>query len=187
MDAERVELTPAEGAAVPRKPQFGLKALFAITAAAGVLLAVMTSVGPLWSAMLAWFMIMASAHVFANAWGSKHVGRRHPRQASSGAGYAICNRSFAPSTSLRKQAYLGKLLLLGAGAGAAIGGCAGLFIFYALQDNAIGLGGFVVATVSSAIVGGFAGFLAISFANVALGALAEASQDNRPPLTAGPE
>lgn len=185
MSVERLEIPSVDDAAVSARPQFSLKTLFGVMAAMGVLLAVMTAVGPLWSVLLAWFLVMASAHVFANAWGSKHVGRRHPRLERTSVAVALSRESFAPSSSLRKQACLGKLMLFSAGAGACIGACLGLFVFHGLQRDGVGPGGLAVATFSSAVVGGFAGFLAISFANVALGAIAEASQEAQRPCQAG--
>jgi hypothetical protein len=184
---ERLEVPPAGHRAIAARPQFSLKAMFGVVAAVGILLAAMSAIGPLWSVLLAWFLVMASAHVFANVWGSKHAGRHYPRHETSAAAIALSRQSFAPSTSLRKQAYQGKLMLFSAGAGACIGACLGLFIFHELQRDVVGPGGLMVATFSSAVVGGFAGFLAISFASVALGAISEASHDTAHPSKVGPD
>lgn len=52
-------------------PRFTLRTLFLGIAATSSLFALMSMIGAIWSAALAWALLMIGCHVLGNAWGSK--------------------------------------------------------------------------------------------------------------------
>ena len=63
----------------PTRFQFGMRAMLLWVAALAALFAVLGKVEPVWQVVIVWFVVLAAAHVVANAWGSRFGGR--PRHA----------------------------------------------------------------------------------------------------------
>jgi hypothetical protein len=158
-------------------PQFSLRTLLLLMAAASVLFAVMAAVGARWSAVLVWFLVLISLHVVGNFWGSK-VGRKGARLSHPGDPPPLtpARPAYAPSTRLRRHAGLATTTLGVTGSGSVIGGLVGGGLLWSAPPGATGLLGFTVGTGSAAVVGGFLGFLASSFLDVTLRAFSEASR-----------
>ncbi|HEY5310948.1 MAG TPA: hypothetical protein VIK18_00465, partial [Pirellulales bacterium] len=79
------------------------------------------------------------------------------------------------TTLLRQKQGPGPLMLVGVGLGALIGGLAGTAALWAVYWDAFGPGPIGVGGASSAVVGGFLGFLSASFVEVGARAWQEAS------------
>jgi hypothetical protein len=159
-------------------PKFSLRTLWISMTALCCLFAVMASLGALWSAVLALFLCLAAAHVIGNKLGTQL--RAHADRQISAERLARPPRSAlrlnlgvaAPEqlTSRRKLKRVTLLLtILGALIGAEFGGLGVGVIYPKASSSAMALGIF-----SSAVLGGFAGFLTSSFFSVVQQALAEA-------------
>jgi hypothetical protein len=173
-----------------RAPQYSLRTLFWFVSAASALFAVMSVVGALWSSAIVWLLVLVAVHVAANAWGSR-VGRRGARLTLPDDGPPIARaapHAFAPSTRLRRNVALAGTTLATTCLGAGLGAGTGAMLLWATPPGPAGWAGFVVGTLSAAVVGGFLGFLTSSFLDVALGALGEASREhNRPASRLDPD
>jgi hypothetical protein len=170
---ERTE--PAE-----RPFQFGLRSLLIGVTLAGGLLAILVRLDWFWSLGLVWILLLAGAHVAANAWGTKvkqRVGRQSLQAEQTGPAPAI---KFAPSTRLRRSHSRGRTMLFCGAAGAVLGGIGGTLL---LATVYVGRAGFVPIALgggSAAILGGLLGFLSSSFLNVAGHAMREAAEGRSP-------
>jgi hypothetical protein len=159
--------------------QFGLRAMLLWVAALGALFAVLGKVGPVWQVVIVWFLVLAAVHVLANVWGSRFSRRRAVPDCddmsakSSGAPHGP--PQFAPVTRLRETARLGRTPRTITIVGVLVGGSLGTLFFAIVSWEHSGYGGVFVAGVSSAVVGGFLGFLSSSFLQTALQALREAA------------
>jgi hypothetical protein len=179
-----VPLPTPEKSEADRQPlQFGLRALFAAVACLGVLFAVMGLVGPVWSTILVWFLLLVMAHMIANCWGSRGWRAAESDDAddldADGAWLAEHDSRPAagvPATRLRDSTKLGWKMLLVTAAGALAGGAMGAIFLVWLGVDRVGLAGIAVGGISAAVVGGFLGFLASSFVEVAGGAWQEAAR-----------
>ncbi len=154
--------------------QFGLRALFLATACLSALFAVMTFIGPMWSTVLIWFLLLASLHVVANAWGTRGW-RRDGESADDeselpGELYRLAGsrpHGVAPPTRLQESTRLGWTMLAATSAGATLAGGLGAGGLACLASDKVGWIALVVGGISAAVVGGFFGFLASSFLEVA--------------------
>jgi hypothetical protein len=167
--------------------QFSLRTLFLWTSALSVLFAIMAAVGARWSVLIGWFVLLIAAHVAANAWGSRAARRRRalgPNGDSSDSPLPAVSQqpTFAPTTRLGSVGGPGRGMVVvtvtGALAGLAIGG----FLLWPSRPLPILIGGFCIGALSAAAVGGFVGYLASSFLDIALRAWAEAAQAGAPPI-----
>jgi hypothetical protein len=170
--------------------QFGMRAMLLWVAAFAALFAVLRKVGPVWQAMILWFVVLVAAHVVANVWGSRFVGRRRrlePDTDGVSKGHAppvawterIPPR-FAPATRLCETARLGRAPLALALLGMLAGGSLGTIAFAHGSWERSGFAGVVVAGISSSVVGGFLAFLSSSFIQTAIQAIREAANPTEP-------
>lgn len=165
------EAPSAEGAAPPF--QFRLRTLLGLVAAVGGLCAVLVNIGPLWSTLVLWTGLLVAAHVAGNACGTKRTSAGPTRtQPLLGSVRRSLNLR---ATRLRQRNGPGPLMLVGVGVGALTGGVIGTVVLWAVYWEAFGLGPVGVGGASSAVVGGFLGFLSASFVEVAGRAWQEAS------------
>lgn len=146
-----------------------------------VLFTIMSLVGPMWSTILVWFLVLATAHVVGNCWGSRGwtADERPTREGAELADAphmagAAAPPPQAPANRLREAAKLGWLMPLAAASGALLAGAIGVAFLLWLGFEQVGYAGLAVGGVSAAVVGGLAGFLASSFVAVARGAWQEA-------------
>jgi fatty acid desaturase len=161
-----------------RPPQFGLRTLFAAMAGLCILFSLMAAIGAMWSLVLVFFLCLAIGHVAGNAIGttlrdraSEGARREPPEHASREA-----NRQARLSTRqrLRQNTRLPRaatiVTLVGSALGALVGGAAlAIANWQQITPGAVAL-----AIGSSAVLGGFAGFLLSSFFSVFGPALREA-------------
>jgi hypothetical protein len=185
-----VQQGEVRGPPTPQRPfQFGLRAMFIGVAVVSVVFAVMGAVGPAGSAFLAWFLLLLTAHVMGNAWGSKKTHQRVEddgdlcgalAQLQGTAGSDRMSSDLAHrlnagrGTRLRESKHLGWPMIASAAGGVIIGGALGATLL-SLSLGPAGLTGVIVGSLSSAVVGGFLGFLTSSFLGVALNAWQEAA------------
>jgi hypothetical protein len=152
-------------------------------ALAGGLFAVLSRVGPLWSAAIIWFLILAAGHVLGNVWGS-HASRLRTSSDDDQSGSAALQSprpvTFAPTTRLCEKSQLGWIMPTVTIVAALIGGAAGGFALIWLHWGEVALAGLLVGTISAAILGGFFGFLTSSFVEVSARAFNEAAGEQKP-------
>jgi len=157
-----------------RSWQFGTRALFGGVTACALLLLVLQRVGLMWSVFIVWFLILAAAHVVANAFGTHHAVRRTITGISAEpVPHSGEDVRCAPATQLRDRRGFGRALLAIIVVSTALGGLfgtAGLLLLTPANMAGVALGGF-----SAAILGGFLGFVAGSFVMVATRSFREAS------------
>lgn len=174
---------PSEPGVVTSPWQFRLRSMLVWVAALSGLFAIMHLIGAVWSAMLVWFLILASAHVTANFWGT-HVAPR-TRQSQLGdtwpdSGVPEPHFNVVPGAErLRESRQPGWPMLVATVVGVLVGGLLGALVMVSLRFDRVGYSGVAVGTVSAAIVGGFLGFLSGSFAVIASRAWGEALAGSR--------
>ena len=174
--------TPAERAPF----QFGLRAMFVGVALLSVLFAIMGIVGPVWSTFIVWFLLLLAAHVSGNVWGTRKTLRRiddtsdgglkgPPSDAAAVTDMpAVCALpGLHRGTRLRESTRLGWPMIVSTAIGIVGGGALGATLLW-LSRGGADYTGVVLGSLSSAVVGGFLGFLASSFLAVGLNAWQEA-------------
>jgi hypothetical protein len=167
----------------PLWPQFTLRTLLFGVALCGVLVAIMDELGPIGSLALAWFLFLGMVHTVANYWG--HSLRHQHRRVNPDDGppaYAVSREqsgkvASAPATHLQTNIRLGKRMVAASAAGAMLGGMAGTTAFWLLLRDTAGYTGVLLAAISTAVIGGFLGFLASSFLAVFFEAWNQAAGD----------
>ena len=176
---------PEHGASVqPGRPfQFSLRTMLIAIAVCGVVFAVMRQVGPLWSVAIGWFLLLAAAHVMANAWASHsrptRLGQSPPADAEAFPTTAACGGelAFAPPTRLRQSTRLGRTMFVLTAVGAVVGGAGGVILLAIVNWGRIGASGVIVGGISCSVLGALSGFLASTFLGVSLCALREATRE----------
>lgn len=169
-----------------------MRALLLAMACLSVLFTVMSLVGPMWSTILVWFLVLAAAHVVGNCWGSRSWGADESTlgdDAQSSVSGRLAAHGPLPdmsATQLCETTKLGWIMPLAAGGGAALGGAIGVGFLLWLGFEQVGYAGITVGGCSAAVVGGLAGFLASSFVSVARGAWQEAIETG-PATTRSPQ
>ena len=178
--------TPEKSESDRRPLQFGLRAMFAAVACLAVLFSVMGMIGPIWSTILVWFLLLALAHVIANCWGSRGWRTTAAEEAGKADGppsllakHGSRPAADAPPTLLRESTRLGWKMPVATVAGAIAAGALGTVFLAWLGIGRVGLAGIAVGGFSSAVVGGLFGFLASSFVEVAGGAWQQAAKGAR--------
>lgn len=172
--------TPENPPAARRPLQFGLRGMFLAMACLSALFATMGIVGPMWSTVLVWFLVLALAHVVANRWGSQGWDFDNSPPAISGPAdlapplAAPAPPADAPTTQLGEAGKLGWTMSIATVGGGLLGAAAGTGFLVCLGIDRVGYAGVTVGGASAAVVGGFLGFLASSFVSVARGAWQEA-------------
>lgn len=165
--------------------QYGLRTMFAGVALLSVLFAVMDAVGIVWSVVLVWFLLLAVAHVTANAWGTKTGRRVVPMPDDDAVQCPPFSEpqgmvTFGDAARLRQTTRLGWPLIVLTAVGACAGGGLALAALMLLSLSRVGYAGVAVGTLSAATVGGFLAFLASSFVEVAGRAWQEAARGATP-------
>lgn len=181
----------AQARPVERRPfQFGLRAMFVGTALVSVLFAIMGVVGPVGSTFLVWFLLLVAAHVSGAVWGTRKALRRiendeHDRAAPGWGSTEVATISGLSAdgarlpgscrgTRLRESTRLGWPMIVTTTIGVVGGGSLGATLLW-LSLGGADYTGVVLGSLSSAVVGGFLGFLTSSFFAVALNAWREAA------------
>jgi hypothetical protein len=165
-----------EDRAIRKALQFSTRSLFIGMTLCALLALVFLRFGAVWGTAILWFLIMAAAHVAANAFGSHHsppgMRRQRPIANLSAAPALDASACCAPATQLRDTRGFGRRLLLIIALCAMTGlllGTAALVLI--LPAN---LPGIILGGVSSGILGGFLGFVVGSFVMVATRSFREA-------------
>jgi len=153
--------------------QFRLRTMLLAVTLCGAACAVMNAIGPVWSVVFCFLILLAAMHVLGNA-----IGTRLRDDATANAAIHAEDRPNCPTTLpvpvhaklLALRAPLGKWIAVLTAMGVASGGTLGEILFFGKAAPAA----LVVGTISSAVLGGFATFLAGSFLRVGLSALWQA-------------
>jgi hypothetical protein len=139
--------------------------------------AVLSHLGPLCSAVVIWGVVLVAAHVAGNACGTQRTGAAPQRRAAlPPVARAIWEMR---ATRLRQHHGPGLSMFVGILLGAAAGGLVGTLALWGVYREQFGAGPVGVGGVSSAVVGGFLGFLAASFLQVTKRAWQEATWELR--------
>jgi hypothetical protein len=167
-----------------RPPRFTLRTLLLTMTALCCLFAVMSAVGMVGSAVLVLFLCLIAGHVLGNS-----VGTRLRDQASRQIAVEQAVRPPPPAVPVRldvaaprqltQRVRLKRIALLVTIAGATIGAQFGGLGLAAIHPHS-SLAAVALGVFSSAVLGGFAGFLASSFLSVVQQALAEAHRGAAP-------
>ena len=172
-------VSPSEDRRTTRPPQFGLRALLISITALSVLFALMTTIGAWPSLVLGLGLVLVAAHVFGNALGTTlrdQGSAARPDEATEPLQHSFARRmiTIAPSRRLTETTCISRttraMTVIGIVAGGMLGG-AGLA---ALNWEHITWAGIGLAIFSSAVLGGFGGFLSSSFVTIARHAWREA-------------
>ncbi len=167
-----------------RPPRFTLRTMLALVTALCCLFAVMSAVGLLWSAMLALFLSLIAAHVFGNSVGTRlrdHTSHQLAERKVAGqrAVPVALNLNVAAPRQLTQRTKLKRITALMTICGAFVGAQFGGVALAAVHPQS-SVAAVVLGVCSSAVLGGFAGFLASSFLSVIRQALAEAHHATTP-------
>ena len=158
-------------------PRFTLRTMLLAVTALGCLFGVMSVLGTVWSVAILLFGCLVAGHVLGNSLGTrlrdgapKRSGVSHaPRDAR----FTATHRSSIEGSGLSRRTRLSRITLVmafgGGAAGAFLGGTGLAAIYPDAGAPAVALG-----VVSSAVLGGFMGFLTSSFLSVTLKAWREA-------------
>ena len=161
-------------------PQFSLATLFWVIAALGVLLGLMTALGPLGGFALLLFVLVLVAHVAGNkigtrlrAFGNEKVDDDHPLRKRPDENDA--RHAAAPASNLSSGGNVSLTMLVFTVAGAAIVGSVGSALLIWWTWSQLNVATAIVAVVSPMVLGGLIGFAISSFTQAAGGAWLEAS------------
>lgn len=165
-------------------PRFSLRTMLVVVALLSMLFALMSVLETVYSVILIWSLLLVAAHVAANAWGTR---QRRLNEATGlatdpapqRAGTEIIHAALAPATRLRERMGIDRYMIAVTCLGAAAGGIAGGMILERQYWQTAGLAAILFGAGSSAVLGGFFGFLVSSFLRVTLKALHEATQEPR--------
>ena len=161
------------------RPQFCLRTLMLMVTLCGVLFALMSALGGLWSLMLILFLSLAAAHVLGNAIGTqlRDATGRHPRPADAAEPYDATSPPVPPAQRLQERTGIHRKMVVVAALGAILGGTSGGLVLLATLGERASLASLGLGIGSSAVLGGFFGFLLSSFCLVFSRALSEALGD----------
>jgi fatty acid desaturase len=175
--------TPHDGQRGLKPPQFRLRTMLLAVALLSVLLALMTSVGPLAAFGLLLLTLSIIAHVAGNAIGTRlRENGSRPLEAEpvpsesrrAKTKVPLPRGDFAPATRLSAQHPLGWIVLAAFATGVIVGGSAGGGFLAWLCWERITPVSVACGAAASGALGGFAGFLISSFARELLRAHADA-------------
>ena len=167
------------------RPQFGMRTLFLFMTGCCVLFALVGLMGQLWALAAAWLILMTAAHVAGNVWGTR-LRRKRGMDAAGDRLSVVPGQTAplavncAPPTRLQERAALGWTRVVVSALCAMVGGGLGVAVLWLVTWGRMGLGSLLIAGVSAAVIGGFLGFLATSFLEVALRAWSEAARHVTP-------
>jgi hypothetical protein len=156
--------------------QFRLRTMLLMVTLCGAACAVMHAIGPVWSAILCFMLLLAAMHVLGNAIGTRLRDDATANAATDARDRPNCPPAVLAPTHVKRLAqraplgrWIGVLSAVGLVAGGTLGGL--------LFSGQVTPAGAVVGTMSSAVLGGFAAFLAGSFLRVGFSALWQAHCD----------
>ncbi len=162
-----------------KPPQFSLRTLLLLVTLCAIVSALVNVLPPMAIAGLVFLLISIFAHVAGNAIGTRlrDLGGRREQRFSAGNESAASGQGgrprCAPPTQLSQRQSLGWPVLVVTGAGCLAGGAGG-GAWTAFSLPHVAALAIVIGVVAFAALGGFAAFLAFSFAQVGLGALRQA-------------
>lgn len=163
-----------------RPPQFGLRTVFVCMTVLSALFALFVAVGPTWSAGLILFASLIGLHIIGNALGTRLQEQRLQRLADANQDdddqppESLVAPTMAPARRLQENTALRRPWLVAAAVSATVFGSVGGIIIALLVGNALTIPGLALGIASSAILGGFFGFMVCSLWSVARMALREA-------------
>ncbi|MBX3412897.1 MAG: hypothetical protein KF708_09430 [Pirellulales bacterium] len=168
-------------------PRFTLRSMLLVVALLSGLFALFSVLGTTYSVILIWSMLLIAAHVAANAWGTRQRRLNAPAGSRDGeseidppsVGLATIQAALAPATRLRERMGIDRYMIAVTCLGAFAGGIAGGMILERQYWQTAGFEAILFGALSSAVLGGFLGFLVSSFLRVALKALHEAANEPR--------
>jgi MFS family permease len=166
-------------------PRFSLRTLLLVVTLLSILFAVMSALDQIYSVILVWALLLVAAHVAANAWGTRQRRLDEAAGPADGAaahlvqrtGAATIHAALAPATRLGERMRIDRYMIAVTCLGACAGGIAGGMILERQYWQTASLAAIVFGACSSAVLGGFFGFLVSSFLRVALKALHEATRE----------
>ena len=164
-------------------PRFTLRTMLLVVTALGCLFGVMAALGSSWSIIILLFGCLVAGHVIGNSLGTRlRDGAPRYEKLSLAAFDARVGPAHSPAAQgggLSRRIRLSRVTLVmtfgGASAGAFLGGTGLAAIYPEAGASAVALG-----VVSSAVLGGFVGFLTSSFLSVTLRAWREALAQSDP-------
>ncbi len=173
----RMSHEPGKEPTVPRALQFGTRSLFLATAGCALIALVFQRLGAVWGMGLVWFLVMAGAHVAANAFGTRQTAgaARHVPSSDMPRPQIDVAHCCAPATPLRDHRGFGRRLLIVTVSAAAAGLLLGTTALVLLTPANVP--GVVLGGISASILAGFLGFVAGSFVMVATRSFREAVGD----------
>jgi len=180
----RTEHDPAQHQPI-EAPRFSLRTMLVVVTLLSLLFALMTVLETVYSVILIWSLLLVSAHVAANAWGTRQRRLNEAAGLASGdhartrqlAASATIHAALAPATRLRERMGIDRYMIAVTCLGACAGGIAGGMILEQHYWQTAGLVPILFGAASSAVLGGFFGFLVSSFLRVTLKALHEATHE----------
>lgn len=169
-----------------KPPQFSLRSLLLLVTLCAIVFSLVNVLPPLVLAGLVFLILSIFAHVAGNAIGTRlrENGSQHrvADDASQGETRGSATPEiprYAPQTKLSQRQSLGWPAFAATGAGLFLGGGGGgIWTASGAAGDAAEFS-ILVAVVAFAVLGGFAAFLAFSFAQVGLGALRQALSGSR--------
>lgn len=169
--------------AVQRPIQFSLRTGLLSVAGMCAVLALIAQTQPGVAMSVLWLAALVAAHIAGNVWGHREtLARRIHRESDDPpvpARRDVAWDQLPPATRLRRQAPLGKSMSLVTFACAAIGGVVGTALLTLGKLGKTGWEGVALGGASATILGGFVGFLASSFLQIAGAAFKEAETATR--------
>lgn len=168
-----------------RPPKFSLRGLWLIMTVLCCLFALMAAIGLFWSAVLLLVLCLVMAHVLGNSMGTRlreHANRQveHDRALGRREPPDVIRLNVDAPRQLTQRIRLKRITLVMTVGGAVVGAEFGGAGLAAIHPQAP-IGAVALGVVSSAVLGGFAGFLASSFLSVVRQALNEAHRGSTPP------
>jgi hypothetical protein len=166
-------------------PRFTMRTLLFVVSGLCCVFAVMAAVGMIWSVAMVLVAALVGAHVLGNSLGTR-LRDRQTRELADEARAVVAPRPPPPTLAPPKLAGRTRLhrlialaTLVGAAAGADLGGALAAYTYPEAPMSAVALG-----VISVAVLGGFLGFGTSSFISIARQAMGEAL-GNHDPLRAG--
>jgi len=171
---------PIDSGSALHPPQFRLRTLMLAITLCGVLFGLMSALSALACTLLLFFLTLVAAHVLGNVIGNRlrdeTSGSLEAEDAQRPARLAL--RLPVPTAQrLRERTGISRTMVVTAAIGAVLGGTSGGFVLAECVGQRANFAGIGLGTFSSAVLGGFFGFLLSSFLSVFSRALGEALGD----------
>ena len=182
-DQPRPKIPPPKAVLPP--PQFGLRTLLLVVTACALLAALSQWVSPIVLACVVFLVLSILAHIAGNAIGTRlrEFGSRPTAEdAELSPGLARARPradDFAPPTRLSERQGLGWPILIAASAGTLLGAIGGVVWTLVTSRGPVGLLNVGVGAIAFAVLGGIIAFVAFGFIQVGLGALRQASAEQK--------